>query len=199
MKKLWAVVVAMMLTTGMPAAKAAEETYKFDKNHTEVLFSFRHLGMSRTYASFDKLDGEVKMDKDAPEKSSVNVTIETASINTGVKVFDEHLREKEYFDAANHPGITFKSNKVEKTGDKTFKIHGDLTIKGISRPATLDMTFIIDQPHPLGAFVPKYKGKHVAAFSAKATVKRSEYGMKQGIPATSDEVEIIIETEMFRQ
>ena len=198
MKKLLAIVALMTLALA-PAAQAAEETYKFDPNHTEVLFSYQHLGMSRAYGQFTKLDGAVKMDKDAPEKSSVEVTIDAASIDTGIEVFNQHLKAKDFFDIENHPAITFKSTSVEKTGSKKYAVAGTLTIKGKSRPVTLEMTHIVDQPHPLGAFNPKYKDVYVAAFSAKTTIKRSEFGMGQYAPATSDEVEIIIETEMFRQ
>ncbi len=198
MKKLLAIAAILFLSQS-PTLYAAEETYKFDPNHTEVVFSYRHLGMSRSYVQFNKIGGEVKMDKSAPEKSSVNVTIDAASVNTGLDVFDQHLKDKNFFDVAKYPDITFKSTKVEKTGSKTYKIMGNLTIKGKTRPVTLDMTHIVDQAHPLGAFNPKYKDVYVAAFSAKTTIKRSEFGMGQYAPATSDEVEIIIETEMFRQ
>lgn len=198
MKKLLALAVILTLSQS-PAAHAVEESYKFDPNHTEVIFSYRHLGMSRAYGQFNKLDGEVKMNRDKPEKSTVDVTIDATSLDTGIEVFDGHLKDKDFFDVAQHPAITFKSNKVEKTGSKTYDIMGNLTIKGKTRPVTLKMTLLADQPHPFGAFNPKYKGVHVAAFSAKTTIKRSEFGMDKFAPATSDEVDIIIETEMFRQ
>ncbi len=182
-----------------PAALAEAQAYKFDPTHTELLFSYRHLGMSRAYAQFKKIDGVVNMDKSAPEKSSVDVTIDVNSIDTGVTVFDEHLRSKDFFNAAKFPKATFKSTKVTKTGAKTYKVAGNLTIKGKTKPVTLDMEFIVEQEHPLAKFNPAKKGVYVAAFSAKTSIKRSDFGMGQYAPATSDKVDIIIETEMFRQ
>lgn len=203
MKKVLSVAV---LTVGLfsaglfsSAARAESEVYKFDPTHTEVIFSYRHLGMSRAYAQFKKINGVVNMDKAAPEKSKVDVTIDAASIDTGIKVFDSHLKAKDFFNVSKFPKITFKSTKVQKVSGKKFKVTGNLTIKGKTKPVVLDMTYIIDQPHPLAAFNPKYKNIHVAAFSAKASLKRSDFGMGQFAPATSDKVDILIETEMFRQ
>lgn len=204
MKKLLAIATIALSTmtssyiTSNPAL-AESYAYKFDPNHTELLFSYRHLGMSRAYAQFNKIEGVVNMDKAAPEKSAVDVTIDIASIDTGVKIFDEHLAGKDFFNTAKFPKATFKSTKIEKVSDKNYKISGDLTIKGITKPVTLDTTFIIDQEHPMAAFKADLKGVYVAAFSAKTTIKRSDFGMGLYTPATSDEVEIIIETEMYRQ
>lgn len=198
MKKLLAV-AALVLGFSSQHALAEADTYKFDPHHTEVLFSYQHMGMSRAYAQFNKLGGVVKMDKDAPEKSIVDVTIDANSIDSGIDVFDDHLRGKDFFNVAKFPTISFKSTAVKKVTDKTFKVTGDLTIKGKTKSVVLDLTYIIDQPHPLAAFNPKMKGVHVAAFSAKTKIKRSQFGMGRNVPMVGDEVEIIIETEMFRQ
>ena len=198
MKTLFAVIfTCAALFTGPAFAKT--ESFKFDLGHTELMFSYRHMGMSRSYVQFKGIDGIVNMDVDAPEKSSVDVTIDLKTVDTGLDVFDKHIQGKDFFDTANFPKATFKSTKVEAAGGKKYKIHGDLTIKGKKLPVILDTTFIVAQPHPLGIIVAKYKEVYVAAFSARTTVKRSAFGMGKFAPATSDEVEIIIETEMFRQ
>ena len=203
MKKVFAAlfVATSMSVTGLfsTAAFAEPERYTFDPTHTEVIFSYRHLGMSRAYAQFNKINGTLNMNKTAPEKSTVDVVIDPASVDTGVDVFDEHLRGKDFFNVASFPKIIFKSTKVQKVSGKKFKVLGNLTIKGKTKPVELDLTYIIDQPHPLGAFNPKYKNVHVAAFSAKTSLKRSDFGLGLFAPATSDQVDIIIETEMFRQ
>jgi len=198
MKKIFAI-AALIFGVSTQAVLAEPQTYKFDPNHTEVLFSYQHLGMSRAYGQFNKLDGIVKMDKAKPENSLIDVNISAKSIDSGVKTFDTHLQGKDFFDVAKYPTLKFKSTNVKKITDKKFKVLGDLTIKGKTKPVTLDVTYIIDQPHPMGAFNPKMKDVYVAAFSAKASVKRSEFGLGKFAPAVSDKVDIIIETEMFRQ
>ncbi len=192
-----ALIVALTLISAPAFAKM--ETYKFDLGHTELIFSYRHLGMSRSYVQFKGIDGVLKMDVDAPEKSSIDVTIDTKSVDTGLAVFDKHIQGKDFFDTEKFPKATFKSTKVDPAGGKKYKIYGDLTIKGKTLPVVLDTTFIVAQPHPLGVIAPKYKDTYVAAFSARTTIKRSDFGMGKFAPATSDKVEIIIETEMFRQ
>ena len=203
MKKLIAIATLLIGTTfggfAPSVALAEPQTYKFDPSHTEVIFSYQHLGMSRAFGQFKKVTGNVKMDKVAPAKSSVDVAIDVNSIDTGVKEFDKHLRGKDFFNSAKFPQIKFKSTKVQKVSGKKFKVAGNLTIKGKTKPVVLDMTYIIDQPHPLGKFNPQYKDVHVAAFSARTSVKRSDFGMGLFVPMTGDKVDIIIETEMFRQ
>ena len=203
MKKLLAIATLLIGTTfgGLaPSVALAEpQTYTFDPSHTEVIFSYQHLGMSRAFGQFKKITGNVIMDKAAPATSSVDVTIDVNSVDTGVKVFDKHLRSKDFFNSAQFPSIKFKSTKVQKVSGKKFKVAGNLTIKGKTKPVVLDMTYIIDQPHPLGKFNPQYKDVYVAAFSARASVKRSDFGMGLFVPMTGDKVDVIIETEMFRK
>lgn len=192
MKKTLAIAFLSLSFFSTPAFAEAE-SYKFDPGHTEVIFSYKHLGMSRAYGQFKKVDGIVKMNKTAPEKSIVDVSIDANSIDSGVDEFDKHLRSNDFFDVSKYPNLKFKSTNVKKLTDQQFKVTGDLTIKGKTKPVVLDVTYIIDQPHPLK------KGVHVAAFSAKTKVKRSEFGLGKYAPAVSDNVDIIIETEMFRQ
>ena len=195
MKKLFAIAslaLACLAPTIQPAL-ADGQAYKFDPNHTEVLFSYRHLGLSHAYGQFKKVDGTVTINREAPAESIVDVTIDVASVDSGVDKFDEHLKAADFFDVKQFPTMTFKSTKVEKTSDEKFKVTGDLTIKGKTVPTILDVTLLADQKHPMKPEV------QVAAFSARTTIKRSEFGMGKYVPLTSDEVSIIIETEMFGQ
>lgn len=195
MKKLIAAatIAFSAITMQMQPALADGQTYKFDPNHTEVIFNYRHLGLSRAYGQFKKVDGTVIINRESPADSKVDVTIDTNSIDSGVDEFDEHLKAADFFDVKQFPTMTFKSTKVEKSSDDKFKVTGDLTIKGKTVPTTLDVTLLADQKHPLKQEL------EVAAFSAKTTIKRSEFGMGKYVPLTSDEVNIIIETEMFGQ
>lgn len=198
MKKILALATVLLGFSAQPVL-AESQTYKFDKKHTEVLFSYRHLGLSRAYAGFNKVDGELKIDRNAPEKSSVNVVIDVKSLDTGLDGFNKHLQDKDFFHSAKYPKATFVSTKVQKSSNDTFKVTGNLTIKGKTKPVNLDLKLNADKEHPLAKFNPKMKGVYVVAFSGKTTIKRSDFGMGLYVPATSDEVEIIIETEMLRQ
>ncbi|GJL99238.1 MAG: YceI family protein [Rhodomicrobiaceae bacterium] len=198
MKKLLALATLLIGFSAQPVL-AESQTYKFDKKHTEVIFSYRHLGLSRAYAGFNKVDGTLKIDRKVPEKSSINVVIDVKSLDTGVDVFNGHLQAKDFFHSAKYPKATFVSTKVKKVAGNNFRVTGNLTIKGKTKPVNLDLKLVADKEHPLAKFNPKMKGTYVVAFSGKTVIKRSDFGMGLYVPATSDEVEIIIETEMLRK
>lgn len=193
----YAAAFALILALNYPAAAA--DPYVFDKNHTEIRFSWSHFGVSRQAALFLDYDGGITFDQAAPEKSSIEVTIKPASVYSRVPKFDDHLKSSDFFDVQKYPEISFKSAKVEKTGDKTGKITGDLTIKGITKPVTLDVTFNYAGEHPLAATNEKLKGVKVAGFAASTKVKRSDFNLGLFAPAVSDEVVIEIQTELHRK
>ncbi len=182
-----------------PLAVAAPEKYTFDKDHTEIIFNYSHVGNSTAYGQFNDFDGEVVIDPEDPRNNRVNVTIKTASVNTGVTDFDEHLRSSDFFEVDKYADMTFVSTSVTPVGKTTWRVDGELTIKGITKPVTLVSTLNFKGDHPLGKFLKKYKDVHVAGFSAKTQVFRSEFDLGMFAPLTSDLVSIIIETELFRQ
>ena len=120
---------------------AISGTYTTDPGHRYITFSYMHQGLSRPFLRWRDWEGTLEWNAEEPASSSVNVVIDTASIDTGVDVFDGHLQEERFFDAANHPEITFVSTGVEKTGDNTGVITGDLTIKGQTKPVSLNVTY----------------------------------------------------------
>jgi polyisoprenoid-binding protein YceI len=170
-------------------AFAAPETYTFDKGHTEVRFCWNHLGISRQCAHFTSFDGELVYDEANPGKSTLSVTFKTGSIETLVPVFNEHMKGEKLFDAAKFPEITFKSAKFEKISDKAGKVTGDLTIKGVTKPVTLDVSLNFMGPHPV-------KKTPWIGVAAATTVKRTDYGVSLYAPAVSDDITIEIQTEM---
>lgn len=182
------ILFTLVLTLGTVTAANAQ-LFTFEKNHTEIRFSWNHLGMSRMSGRFLVYDGQLNLDKSAPEKSTLNVKIDTSGLWTHVEKFNEHLKGTDFFDVAKFPDITFKSTKVERIGDKTAKLTGDLTIKGITKPATFDVALNFDGSHPISK-------KPTVAFSAKTTVKRTDFDLGKFAPAVSDDVLIEIETEM---
>ncbi len=129
----------------------------------------------------------------------MNVSIRVASLQTGVDALDRHLRSVDFFDVASHPTITFKSTQVTKTGDKTGELVGDLTMLGVTKPATLQVTWVYTGEHPLGSINAAFRDKTVAVFSAKGTIKRSEWGLSRVVPLVSDDIQITVESELLKK
>lgn len=190
-------IVLALLVASITGASA--ETFTLDKQHTEVRFSWDHMGLSHQSGRFTDVTGTVQFDADNPESSTVDVSIPVASLMTGVAALDNHLvKTKDYFDTAASPAITFKSTGVRKTGDKTAELIGDLTINGVTKPVTMAVVWNFMGPHPLGSINPTYADKVAAGFSARTQILRSNWGITRTIPLVSDEIRISIEAEMAR-
>lgn len=169
-------------------SSAVSGVYAPDEKHRYITFSYMHQGYSRPWVRWRAWTGELNWDAETPENSSVSVTIDAAAVDSGVDEFDGHLQGDRFFDTANYPEITFVSTSVAKTGVDTGTIAGDLTIKGVTRPVTLDVKF------NKGAYEDR-GNRYKLGFSATASVIRSEFGMDFLVPAVSDQVDIVIETE----
>jgi polyisoprenoid-binding protein YceI len=173
-------------------ASATPEKYIYDPLHTQIRFSVDHLGFSHPQGKFDKFSGGFIFDQEKPELSSADITIDTGSINMGSAAWDTHMKSADFFDAAQFPAMNFKTTKVEKIGDTSGKITGDMTIHGITKPVTLDVTF-----NKAGIF-PMNKN-YVAGFSLTEMLKRSDFGIAYGLPGVGDEVALNIQVEGIRQ
>lgn len=192
--------VASLTVASAAAALAAPETYGFDKEHTEVRFSWDHLGLSRQSGRFHAIEGSVVFDADAPDQSSIDVTIPLASMSTGIPALDDVLlRKPDYLDAATNPQIKFKSTGVSATTARTANVSGELTFNGVTRPVTLSVVWNFAGEHPLSKVNPTYAGVYAAGFSARTQILRSEFGITRSIPLISDEIRITIEAELFRK
>ncbi len=147
-------------------------TWNLDATHTEVGFSVKHMMFTTVRGRFEALEGTVTLDKDNPEGSSVEVTIDAASLDTGVADRDGHLRSGDFFDVENYPTLTFRSRKVEgafsNPGD-SFRVTGDLTIRGETREVTLDATFEGTGTDPWGGTR--------SGFSAETRIDRRDFGL----------------------
>ena len=166
-------------------------SYKIDSSHTYPNFTVSHLGFSTMYGQFAKTTGTLEMD--LGKSGSVNITIDAASIYTGFEKRDKHLRSPDFFNVAEFPDITFKSTKVIFSGKSKAKVTGDLTIMGVTKSITLDVPDIKCGKHP---FNPKIT--EICGFNAHGSVKRSDFGMKFGLPAIGDEITINLEVEATR-
>lgn len=187
--RLTAVALAV---AGLTLPAYAADKFLLDASHASVLFSISHLGFSKTYGRFNSVEGAFTLDADAPEKSSVVVTLDAASIDTNHKERDEHLRGKDFFDTAQYPNLIYKSTSVTRTGENSATVTGDLTMHGVTKPVPLEVTLNKTGPHPRDAT------KTVAGFSARGALKRSDFGMTYGVPVLGDEVELIIDVETVK-
>ncbi len=170
---------------------AAPETFVIDNSHTFPSFSYSHFGYSKQLSRFDKTTGTIVLDK-AAKTGSVDVTIDTSSVNTGSTLFNEHIQGADFFDTAQYPTATFKSTKVHFKGDKPVAVDGDLTIKGVTKPVTLKMESFHLMPHPM-------LKKDALGANAVTKVKRSEFNMGKYTPHVGDDVTIEIAVEAIKQ
>ena len=162
--------------------------YEADAGHRYITFHYDHQGYSSPYVRWREWSGELNWNNEDPTASSVSVEIDVASIDTGVDRFDEHLKADSFFDVENHPKITFVSTAIERTGPDTGKITGDLTIKSITKPVTLDVKFN-------KGGLNQRSGRHKIGFSGTTKVLRSDFDVDAYVEFVGDEVTIVIETE----
>lgn len=190
---------AALLILALPlAAAAAPETYTLDPYHTYPNFAVDHLGFSTIYGRFDKSSGKFTLDK-AARTGSLELVVETASINAAdnekgnrQRSRDDHLRSPDFFNVSEYPRMSFKSTGVKFNGDNPATVEGNLTLLGVTRPVVLQLDRWKCGPHP-------FNKKEMCGGNASGTLKRSDFGMKFGLPlAVSDEVRLMIGFEAFR-
>lgn len=172
-------------------AFAAPENYAIDPHHTFPRFSYNHLGFSQQVSRFNTTTGKIVFDKEA-KTGSVDISIDMKSVDTGSKLFNEHIQAEDFLHTASHPTATFKSTKVNFSGDKPTSIEGDLTMKGITKKVVLTVTSFQAMPHPL-------QKKDAIGANAHTTVKRTDFNMGKYAPAVSDDVRIDISIEAIKQ
>jgi polyisoprenoid-binding protein YceI len=183
-------VLAAAIAVGSPAAAA--ETYQIDKAHSTVGFQVRHI-FTMVGGSFQDFSGTVRIDRARPEASSVEFTIQAASIFTNEPKRDEHLKSPDFFDTAKHPTITFKSTAVKPAGKNVFEVTGDLTMRGVTRRVTLPVTFLGEAKDPWG--------NEKVGFEIGTVLDRKDFGINwnkaldQGGVLVGDEVKVQISVQ----
>jgi len=189
-RKAWILVLAMGLAVSVAAQT---ETWQLDPAHSAAQFAVRHMGISTVRGNFTKLGGTVQYDPSDPSKSSIEATIDTASVDTRVEMRDNDLRSPKFFDVAKFPTITFKSKRVESAGPGKLRITGDLTIHGVTKEVALEVE------GPSEPFKDPRGNSHMGA-SATTTVNRRDFGVG-AIPAAmvSENVTITIDMELVKQ
>jgi polyisoprenoid-binding protein YceI len=177
---------SVLAATG--AKVQAADKYDIDSSHSGVVFGWNHFGFSNPTARFDKIEGSVLLDKTDLTKSAISVTLPLESLDTGVSKLDQELKGPEFFDAAKYPAITFKSTKVEKTGENGLKVTGELTVHGVTKVVTLDA-----KVNKIGIFeIPGVIKAPAAGFDATTIIKRSDFGVTKYLPVVSDEIPVRI-------
>ena len=173
------------------AALAAPEKYVLDSSHSQVVFSYNHLGFSTSWGMFSGFSGEIMFDQEAPANSTVSVSMPLNSMLTGWEARFDHFMSKDFFAAAGDEQVTFTSTNIEVTGDNKANITGDLTLNGVTKSVVLDATLNQVGDHPMA-------GKPWAGFNASTTLVRSDYGLGKFAPYVSDEVALQISVEAMK-
>ncbi|WP_299376624.1 YceI family protein [uncultured Tateyamaria sp.] len=177
------------------AGFAVADTWYPDPTHTDVVVTWNHAGFSLQTAKFHEVKGTLEFDAGNIADAKADFSVVAASVDSGVEALDAELIGPGFLDTANHPDIRFVSTSVEQTGDMTVKATGEMTMKGVTKPVVFDITVHNMGPHPVGGFFDYYKGEWLG-MTATTTIKRSEFGIDAFIPVGSDELEIVINSEM---
>ena len=191
-----AVTAGLAAVLSLPAA-AATSTWNIDPAHSSAQFSVRHLAISTVRGTFSKLNGTVQLDESDITKSTVNVSIDVATVDTHEPDRDADLRTDKFFDVAKYPTMTFKSKKVEQVAPGKLKVTGDFTLHGVTKEVVLD----VEGPTPP---VKDPWGNQRAAVSASTKINRQVYGVKwnanmdNGGVVVGDDVSITLDVEMVK-
>lgn len=171
-------------------ALADVESFTIDPRHTFPAYEIGHMGYSFQRGRFNKTQGRITLDTSA-KTGSIEVAIDTASVSSGVEKLDEHLRGEDFFDAKNFPQMTFKSTDIAFDGDRVRQARGTLTINGVSKPVTLDVTFF-------KCAINMMIMRKVCGADMTANIRRSDFGMKYGLPMLADEVLLRVNVEAIK-
>jgi polyisoprenoid-binding protein YceI len=182
-KKFVALLVGMAALVFSAAASA--DTYNIDGSHSSAYFSIKHLGVSYTQGFFTKVSGSFESDQ------SIDIVIDTASVYTADKKRDDHIKNADFFNAKQHPKLTFKSTKVEKVSEGKFKVTGDLTIKGKTKSVTIDVTKVGEGKDPWGGYRMGYW--------TEFTINRADFGVDYLPEGLSNEVNLRISVEGIKK
>jgi polyisoprenoid-binding protein YceI len=190
-------ILSLVLATVVPlSSMAAAQTYTIDPLHSFPNFSVNHLGMTTMHGRFDKMTGKITLDPVA-KSGNLEARIATGTVSTGdgkradgTRSRDDHLRSADFFNSAEFPEMIFKSTRFNFNGESLESVEGNLTLLGVTKPLKLNMSSFKCGPHP-------FSKKAMCGAYAEATIKRTDFGMKFGVPAIADEVKLAISVEAY--
>lgn len=191
----WRRALAGLALAGISALPAFAQTaqpggtaYVLNKDHSKIQFSISHFVVSSTEGQFTTFDGKLNFEPQAPERGAVTIHVSPGSIDTGIAARDDHLRTADFFDAAKYPVATFESTSLVQLSSKTGKLTGTLSLHGVTRPVTLNVTLL----------TPDLNADRLD-FSANTALKRSDYGMTNYLAVIGDEVTLTIDAEFDKE
>ena len=184
------IVFVAIIALVLPLAEAAEPTtFEVDRAHSKVLFKVWHRGISTVTGQFKQFDATIDVDPEDLSTLKTRATIDVASVDTEVERRDNHLRSADFFDAENHPKMEFVSTRAEVVGDNQVKLHGDLTIRGVTKPVVLDTVF--------GGAITDSRGTYRTGLTASTTINRQDFGVSYGGVLDSGVLIIAEEEEIY--
>lgn len=182
--------IALAFLLAASATSAFAQTYNIEPNHTYPSFEADHFGISTWRGKFTKTSGTIVLDR-AAKTGSVDITVDTSSVDFGHAKMDEHARGKDLFNVAQYPTATFKSKSIKFNGDTPVAIDGEFTLLGVTKPMTLAINKFKCIQHPM-------LKREVCGADASGEFKRSDFGMNYGLPAFSPEVKLAIQVEAVK-
>lgn len=184
------VMLAIALATSVSVSAYAADSYTIDPNHTFPVFEVNHLGFTIQHGRFNKTSGAITLDM-AAKSGSVDLTIETTSLDMGFPLWDEHMAADGFFNSAKFPSMSFKSNKLIFKDDKVVAAEGQFTLLGVTKPLTVSVNGFKCGEHP-------FTKKQMCGANIGGSIKRSDFGMTKYVPAISDEVSIHVPVEAYK-
>ncbi|MCG8418933.1 MAG: YceI family protein [Proteobacteria bacterium] len=178
--------------SGVPVLADTAGTYAIDNVHSSVIFRAKHFGVAYVYGSFNDVKGTIRIDAD-PAKSEVSVDIAAGRLYSGNKKRDDHLKGPDFLNVKQFPQITFKSKSVVQAGPGKYKVSGDITLHGVTKPASATFEHVGAGKHPMDPKV------FMTGFHGTFTVKRSEFGMTHMLGGISDEIDLTVSLEATRK
>ena len=189
-----AAAAGLVLSLAAAPALAEPHRYEIDPSHATVGFWVMHIGYARTWGQFTEVSGGYTYNAETQELSDLKVTVPTASVSTHHEARDGHVKNADFLNVSEYPEMTFTASGGEVTSDNTGKVTGDLTLLGVTKPVTFDVTLNKTGAYPFG------HKKQTMGVSARSTIKRSDFGMTYALGGiVGDEVEVVIEIEAIQQ
>ncbi|MEJ5251618.1 MAG: YceI family protein [Chthonomonadetes bacterium] len=187
--KRWMPMVVALSTMGTLTASA--QTYQIDPVHTSLIFRVKHMNTAYVYGRFNQVTGTIVLNEANPARSSVNIEVDANSVYTANEQRDNHLRSPDFFNTRQFPTIRFVSTQVSRVNANTVRVRGNLTMRGVTRPITADVVLTGKGKSP--------QGREIIGFETTFTIRRSEFGIRYGLPGLGDEVRVTLSVEAGRQ